>query len=82
MLTDDHQNDGNYWFLKVTHRLSKTRCKGTQMGPKRDLGGGGTVGWGLAGNRMGVLESYNKRDPLKKRGSAPQNLDMWGKLWG
>lgn len=29
------------WFLKITHRLSKTKCKGTRMGPKRDLGGWG-----------------------------------------
>ena len=41
------------WFLKITHRLSKTRCKGTRMGPKRDLGGVGYGGWGLAGNRRG-----------------------------
>ena len=29
----------------LTKRSSKTRGKGTRMGPNRDLGGGGTVGW-------------------------------------
>ena len=46
MLTDDHQNDVGDWFLKIIHRLSKTKCKGTRMGPKRDLGGGGYGGVG------------------------------------
>jgi hypothetical protein len=63
MLTDDHQNDVGDWFLKIIHRLSKTWCEGTRMGPKRVLGGGGTVGWGLAGDSGGDLIQYGHGQP-------------------
>jgi hypothetical protein len=64
-ITSTLKSDGEC-FQKLGYRSCRTRCKGSRMGPKWILGGGGTVGcrpdeinkgWGVAGTKQGRLSA-------------------------